>query len=297
MNRNRMLILAFFALALSALVSYFAYRMLQSRLNPTAEESVQIVVAAEKLNLGTRLTEQVLRVTEWPKSTPLEGSFSNPADIVGRGVIVPMGPNEPVLESKLASKEAGAGLTSAIPEGMRAVAVKVNDVIGVAGFVVPGTRVDVIIIGNPGQGATEVSKIFLENVQILAAGQNVEQDVNGKPQNVQVVTMLVTPEDAQKLALAQTDGRIQLALRNPIDLAEVNPAAVQKPALYGGRSSNASPPPAEAPRPRPTVVRYVPRRPAPAPAPAVVTPPRPQVYQIEMIHRDKRETTSFEKRP
>jgi pilus assembly protein CpaB len=175
---------------------------------------------------------------------------------------------------------------------MRAVAVKVNDVIGVAGFVVPGTRVDVLIIGTPNESGGEVSKIFLENVQVLAAGQNVEQDVNGKPQNVQVVTMLVTPEDAQKLALAG-GSRIQLALRNPIDTAYMDPPASSKGALYG-RSSDATVEPEEKPRPRASVARYIPRR--VAPKPEVVAPPPPvrRVWEVEVIRGDKREKTTFE---
>lgn len=290
MNRTRMIVFALFALALSGAVTYYAYRMLSTRLSPPTEETVPIVVAAEKLSLGMRLTPQHLRVASWPKANLPEGRFSDPAEIEGRGVIVPMSPNEPVLDSKLASKEAGAGLASAIPEGMRAMAVRVNDIIGVAGFVVPGSKVDVIIIGSPGPGSRTTSKIFLENVQVLAAGQNVERDVNGKPQASQVVTMLVTPEDAQKLALAG-DARIQLALRNPIDLAQENPPGVQTANLYG-RSS--APEDSEATKPR--LVRVTPRpkpRPVVASIPANVEPVVRRVT-VEMIKGDKRETSTFE---
>ena len=292
MNRSRMMIFAFFALALSGLVAYYAYRVLSNRLGPPVDETVQIVVAAEKLSLGNRLTEQQLRVANWPKANLPEGHFADPKDIIGRGVIVAMSPNEPVLDSKIASKEAGAGLGSTIPEGMRAVAVRVNDVIGVAGFVVPGTHVDVMVIGSPGPNGQVTSKIFLENVQVLAAGQNVERDVNGKPQNSQVVTMLVTPEDAQKLALAG-DSRIQLALRNPIDMAQENPKGVQIAMLYG--TSNAASPAPE-PRPRPMVARYIPRKPKPQPeiaAPVKIEPALRRVT-VEVIRGDKREVSTFE---
>jgi pilus assembly protein CpaB len=292
MNRTRMVVFAFFALALSGAVTYYAYRMLSNRLSPPTEETVQIVVAAEKLSLGTRLTEQHLRIANWPKANLPEGRFSDPKEIVGRGVIVPMSANEPVLDSKLASKEAGAGLASAIPEGMRAMSVRVNDIIGVAGFVTPGTHVDVIIIGTPGPNSTQTSKIFLENVQILAAGQNVERDVNGKPQTSQVVTMLLSPEDAQKLALAG-DGRIQLALRNPIDVAQENTPGVQIAALYGKSSA------AEAPQaPRPRLVRYAPPRPKPIASIPVSVEPAVRRVTVEVIRGDKRETSTFElKRP
>jgi pilus assembly protein CpaB len=266
--------------------------MLSNRLAPPTEETVAVVVAAEKLSLGNRLTEQQLRVAAWPKANTPEGHFANPADIVGRGVIVPMSPNEPILESKLAAKEAGAGLAAAIPEGMRAVPVRVNDVIGVAGFVVPGSHVDVIIVGTPGPGTPTTSKIFLENVTVLAAGQNVERDANGRPQQSQVVTVLVTPEDAQKLALAG-DSRIQLVLRNPIDLVVENPKGVQTPSLYG-TSSVGTPP--EAPRPRARVVRYVaPRK--PEITPVVNTEPTIRSVTVEVFRGDKRESSTFQMKP
>jgi pilus assembly protein CpaB len=289
-----MLVFAFFALALSGLVAYYAYRMLSNRLAPPTEETVAIVVAAQKLNLGDRLTEQNLRVAAWPVANLPEGRFSDPKEVVGRGVVQPMSANEPILDSKLAAKEAGAGLVSAIPEGMRAVAVRVNDIIGVAGFVVPGTHVDVMIIGSPGTSGQTTSKIFLENVQVLAAGQNVERDQNGKPQTSQVVTMLVTPEDAQKLALAG-DARIQLALRNPIDMAVENPKGVQTAALYG-TSSVATPPEAPRLKPRPTVVKYVPK-PKPDVAPPVNVEPTVRSVTVEVIKGDKRETSTFQMKP
>jgi pilus assembly protein CpaB len=293
MNRNRMLIIAFVALALSGLVAWAGYRVLQKRLNPP-EATVQIVVAGDKLALGTRLTEELMRTADWPAANPLTGSFSDPKDLVGRGVIVPMGPNEPILESKLAPREAGAGLTSAIPEGMRAQSVNVNAVIGVAGFVGPGSRVDVIITGNAPNERGMASKVFLENVQVLAAGQNVAQDQEGKPQNVQVVTLLVTPEQSEKLALASSQGRIQLSLRNPMDSEVTNPAMALVPHLYGESSA---PPATE--QSRPVVVRSAPRRtPRPQPVKPAAGPesePKVTKYEVEMIKGDKRETKVFEK--
>ena len=286
MNRTRMLIVAFFALLLSALVSVMAYRQVRDRLNQGDDRS-QIVVAAERLPLGTRLSEQHLRLAPWSANVALEGSFSEPQELIGRGVIVPMIPNEPVLQSKLAPTEAGAGLTSAIPEGMRAVAVKVNDVIGVAGFVLPGTRVDVILTGEDNK--IEVSKIILENIQVLAADQNLEQDASGKPREVQVITLLVTPEESQKVALASVEGRIQLALRNPLDFANTYPNAVRKTGLYG-RSP-------EAPAPKP-VVRKAVRKKSPKPKKTEAKPeaPQTQTWAVELIQGTNRETHSFEVR-
>src|SRR5262245_26993766 len=186
MNRSRMFVLAAVAFIIAVGVTAFTYRVLSNRLQPTSDMT-EIVVAAQGVSLGSRLTEADLRMAPWPRAVPLQGSFAKVSDVVGRGVVTPMIANEPVLESKLAATGSGAGITAAIPEGMRAVGVKVNDVIGVAGFVLPGTRVDVVLSGSPNKnGELEMSKVILENVQVLAAGQNVTSDVNGKPQNVQV---------------------------------------------------------------------------------------------------------------
>lgn len=288
MNRNRMLVITLVALLASGFVTFFAYRTLASRLAPKGEELRQIVVAGEALPLGTRLTENSLTMVAWPKAASLEGSFVDPEEVLGRGVIVPMLHNEPVLESKLAPVEAGAGITVAIPEGMRAMAVKVNDVIGVAGFVLPGTRVDVIVTGSPDQGKrNDTSKVILEYVEVLAAGQNVEQNINGTPQTVQVITLLVTPEDSQKLALASVDGRIQLALRHPLDLETIDPAPVKKATLYSQQVSPPSPPVRRVARPRSRA-----RKPAVVP----VTPPAPRSLEVELIQGDDRETILFQVR-
>ena len=291
MNRTRMLALSVFALGLSAIVTVTVYRLLRDRLS-MRDEYTQIVVSAEKLSIGTRLTPERLRAVSWPKAVPLEGSFKSVEEAAGRGVIVPMLPNEPVLESKLAPKEAGAGLSTVIPEGMRAVAVKVNDVVGVAGFVLPGTHVDVILSGSTDDnGRMYTSKVILENVQVLAAGQNLEQNADGKPQSVQVITLLVTPEDSQKLALGSVDGRIQLALRNPLDFEHAQPKPVHKTALYQGSSAPALP--AVAVRTtKPKVEK--PALPAPVEPPPPPPPPSPQTVYVDLIQGTSQKTLTFE---
>jgi pilus assembly protein CpaB len=282
-----MLFLSGVALVLSVFITVAVYRLLRHRLSG-ADEFVSVVVAAEKLPLGSRITEAQLRTVTWPKSAFLEGSFKTMNEIVGRGVITPIYPNEPILEAKLAPKEAGAGLTTVIPEGMRAVGVKVNDVIGVAGFVVPGTHVDVIVSGSTDDtNKAETSKVVLENIQVLAAGQNVEQTADGKPQNVQVVTLLVTPEDSEKLALASVDGKIHLSLRNPLDMKVEQPSAIDKVTLYRGS------------RPAPvTVIKKVAAKVEPAPvvvAPAPPPPPAPpQKIAVELIQGTNEKTLTFE---
>jgi pilus assembly protein CpaB len=265
-------------------VTAFTYQALSKRLQPS-EDSSQIVVAALPVSVGAKLTEADLRVATWPKAVPIAGSFQKISDVVGRGVLVPMVPNEPVLDSKLAGSGEGAGLTATIPDGMRAVSVKVNDVIGVAGFVLPGSRVDVILSGSPNaEGKVEMSKVILENIQVLASGQNVATDDAGKPLNVQVVTLLVTPDQSQTIALAVIDGRIQLALRNPLDLEEVKPVAVRREALFvGGKTSPLAPPPAPSPAPKPRVATKA-AAPAPVVTPApVVEPPKPTPPPVPVV--------------
>ncbi len=237
--RNRMIILAVVALVLSIGVTFLAYRVLQRRLQPV-EATSSVVGAARKLELGARIGKEDVKLMQWPKSSPIEGGFTDPNLVIGRATMTPLQVNEPILESKLASKEGGAGLTAIIPEGMRALTIQVNSIIGVAGFVSPGSRVDLILIAVPpkdvkGAKADEqASKIILENLEVLAAGQNVQRDVDGKPQTVQDVTLLLTPEQTEKVALATGDGRIQLALRNPVDKEAAEPPLVVKTALYAG---------------------------------------------------------------
>lgn len=272
-----MLVLAAFSLTLSAVIALLAYRFLQNRVS---SEMARVVVATQKLPLGTRLAPEHLEAVSWPRASLLEGSYSDPKELVGRGVVVPLSPREPVLESKLAPKEAGAGLTSAIPEGMRAVAVKVDPVTGVGGFVLPGTHVDVIVTGSPEEkGGKDTSKVILENVRVVTAGSSL-QDEDGKPRDVPVVTLLVSPAEAQKLALASADGKIQLALRNPLDQRQENPEAVKKAALYRGPSALVEAAAAEASRPR--VARA-----------AAPSPPR-SVFVVEVIQGQKRDRLTFE---
>jgi pilus assembly protein CpaB len=178
-----------------------------------------VVVAAADLQLGAALTKEDLRVLSFPSGQAPAGAFARPDEIVGRGLIVSVVKNEPILPAKLASKEAGAGLPPVIPDGMRAVSVRVNEVIGVAGYVLPGTRVDVVATASPtNQPSDTTSKVVLANVLVLTAGTRMEHDQkDGKPVQVTVVTMAVTPEQSERLALASTEGKIVLALRNPLD--------------------------------------------------------------------------------
>ena len=274
MSRNRLIIGIAGALLIAVLVSAFVYR--QYKLAAVKPAPAQyIVVANMPLQLGTRVDATNLKLIPWPEGQPVAGMFTKIADCEGRALITPVVANEAILDSKLAPKQAGAGLPATIPEGMRAVSVAVNDVVGVAGFVMPGTMVDVLVTGElpqsrGGNTTNNITRTILENVRVLAAGQKIEQDQNGKPLTVPVVTLLVSPEDADKLTMASTEGKIQLALRNTIDTKLTNPAPVLQAVLFAG----AAPP---APR------RIVKGRPVPPPPP----------YSIEVISGDKRQTKTF----
>lgn len=193
-----------------------------------APGTTPVVVAAQQLQLGSVVGPADVKVVDWPASNVPSGYATSVEQVVGRGVIQPVSINEPMLAGKLAAKEEGGGLSIVIPEGMRGVSVKVDEVIGVAGFVLPGTRVDVMVTINPENEAEEATtRVILQNVQVLTAGQMIQRTPEGEPQTVTVITLLVTPEQAEELTLAATEGRIHLALRNTLDMAEVETDGVK----------------------------------------------------------------------
>jgi len=278
MRRGRLLIGLAVALILGLILANVVYRaMMRQGPEQRAMQTTQIVVAAQQLPLGSRLQTQDLKLINWPSDAPLQGACTRIQDCVDRALITPVLPGEPILEGKLAPRDAGAGLPAIIPEGMRAVSVAVNDVVAVAGFAQPGTSVDVMVTGQSEGGAVpqQVTRTILEDVRVLAAGQKTEQDRQGQAQTVTVITLLVTPEDADKLAMANTMGRIQLALRNAIDANKSAPPPLYQATLFG---SSAPEPPA-----RPVTARAA--RPA-------ATPPPPG-YAVEVIRANKKETSEF----
>src|SRR5919109_1237327 len=235
--RNRIFSVLAIAVLAGGGLAYGTYNMMNNQPVKTVTTPTQpVVVAAADISLGTELKKEDLTVANFPAGQAPEGAFARVADVVGRGVISPLVKNEPVISAKLASKEAGVGLPPVIPEGMRAVSVRVNEVIGVAGYVLPGTRVDVVATASPtNQPGDTTSKVVLANVQVLTSGTRMEQDQkDGKPMQVTVVTMLVTPEQAERLALASTEGKIQLALRNPLDQGAPATPGIKTAALVGG---------------------------------------------------------------
>jgi pilus assembly protein CpaB len=237
MARMRMTLVLLLALAAGGGLAYGTYNYMQSmQVRTESLPTLPVVVAASDLELGAELRPDDLRVVQWPQNAMPMGAFSSPEEIVGRGLVMPVIQNEPILPMKLAGKDAGSGLPVVIPEGKRAVSVRVNEVIGVAGYVLPGTKVDVLATASPTDKREDMTtKLVLSNVQVLAAGTKIEQDgEQGKPMSVNVVTLLVTPEESEKLTLGATEGKIQLALRNPLDKEMPETPGIQPASLLGG---------------------------------------------------------------
>jgi len=275
-----------FFVALGA--SLVLYRVLVNRPQSTkaAPVAARIVLAAHDLEVGSVLREDDVKLADWPGSVPL-GATTRVQDLVGRGVTTTMYAKEPVIASRLAPKGAGGGLAAMIPPGMRAVAVRVNEVVGVAGFVVPGMRVDVLISGNTPGGSGNLgmlTRTLLQNIEVLSAGQDFKKDAEGKPIMVQVVNLLVTPEQAEQLSLAASQTSIQLVLRNPLDRQVTKtPGTALRHLFAGGKLT--MPDEEAAARPRPVRV---------APPPAPPPPKKEAPFVMEIISGAKKNQVNFD---
>jgi pilus assembly protein CpaB len=273
MTRVRVFIVFVLAITAGGVFAYGTYNYVQKIPAKTvAMPTKPVVVAASDLDIGTEIQRDDVRVVDWPQGAVPANVISDPQEVIGRGIVMPMIQNEPFLPLKLSSKDGGGGLPPAIPPGLRAVSVKVNEVIGVAGYVLPGTRVDVVTTLSPTQQPSDtMSKVILTNVQVLAAGTKIERDTErGKPMAVTVVTLLVDPAEAEKLTLAANEGKIQLALRNPLDKATPVTRGIKPAVLLGATAST----------PRPVTVSAVAKQAPP--------PPPPSDPTVEIIRGDKR---------
>ncbi len=271
MNSRRILLALLIALLLSGAVTFIVSRKLMAR-GKVPSNLQHYVAAARILDAGQVLQPDDLVLIDWPASTPLPHAFTKIGDLVGRAVIYPVGASEPILESYLAAPGSGIGLTTKIPEGMRATSVKSDEVVGVAGFLFPGSHVDVLVTFRSDRLPTPETQIVLQDVEVLTVGQKLQPDPQGKPESVNVVTLLLTPEDAQKLVLASAQGNIQFVLRNGADHTKVAAVPVQMAQLSGA---------------------------APTPTPVAAVTPRPHLpikepYVVETILGDKHSTKSFE---
>jgi pilus assembly protein CpaB len=281
MNRNRLLMIAGLAIALGLLASYSVYNKLRTGFGASNEPSLNVVVAADDLQVGAKLANNDVRLLRFAQSTVPPGAYGSIDKVLNRGVILPISKGEFILPGKLAAANAGAGLASMIPPGMRAVSVRVNDVVSVAGFVQPGSRVDVLSTSSSGTSGQRQTTTVLENVAVIAVGKSLNRNAGAETQTnppvASVITLLVSPDDAQRLALASQEGRIQLALRNPLDTRQETAATTKASSLFPG----SAPPAAEA---KPKVRKVVVKTPAPA----------PQFYSVETIRGNKKSETKFE---
>ena len=290
MNK-RFLGVLFFAFVVASVASLMLYRLLnRPQTTKAAPITTQIVLASHDLEVGSVIKETDVQLADWPGQPPA-GASTKPQDFLGRGVLTTIYAKEPVIDSRLAKPGAGGGLASMIPPGMRAVAVRVNEVVGVAGFVTPGMRVDVLISGNrPGGDGNlgTLTRTLLQNLEVLSAGQDFKKDQEGKPVTVQVVNLLVTPEQAEQLSLATSQTNVQLVLRNPLDRETTKTPGTALALLFTGdklrlNNENAGPP-----RPRAVAAPRVP------PPPAAEAPKKEPPFVMEILSGNKKTEQKFE---
>ncbi len=274
MNRTRLLMIGGLALALGAFVSLLVYRNLQDKGPSSNEPGADVIVALGDIQVGARVEDHDVRIARFPASGLPPGAYSKKSQVLGRGVIIPISKGEFILPSKLAPENAGSGLPSLIPPGMRAVSVRVNEVVSVAGFVGPGTRVDVLLTGTPNGSSENQTTTVLQNVAVIASGHTLERNASGEAQNTPVITLLASPEDAERLTLASSEGKIQLSLRNPLDTHQDSVDAANAKGLYKGGTVPAAPPKA--------TVHAVKQKKTEKP------PPPPSVLSVEVYKGDKK---------
>ena len=304
--RNKRLIIAVAAAVVFGLIAAVSVSRYLANAQAYTKNLNNVVIAKVEIPVGSRIIAEQLTVAQFPRSVAPDGTFPKiDANLIGRVAVTRIGAREPITESRLAPIGSAAGLSSVIPEGYRAMNVRVDDVVGISGFIMPNTLVDIVVTIDPPDGDNRrerVSKIVLQNIKVLANGQNLDKPKNEKEaERVRTVTLQVTPEQAEKLALASSEGRLQLVMRNSIDQGdEVTPGANKRTLLSGeralplpepgvnGSSQPATPRVASAakrPRPRPAAAETAVKVSPPAPAPE-----RPS---IEVIKGAKKENVDF----
>lgn len=272
---RRLMLALIVALVISGLFTFWLSRRFVHAARTPVQPPNQYVASARALDPGEVIRKEDLTMIDWPRSHPLEGSFMKADDVVGRAVLYPLSPGQPILDRQLAAAGSGAGLTGRIPTGMRAMALKTDDVVGVAGFLLPGTHVDVLVTySDPNQPNGEpITATVLQDVEVLAAGHQVQPDPTGKPVTVDVVTLLLSPEQAEKAALAGEKGEIRFVLRNGGDRQSASATPVDLDHL------------AALPDVRPAGRHFA--------APRAVAPKQEQPWVVETMMGNKRTTVSF----
>jgi pilus assembly protein CpaB len=298
--RNKRLIIAVLAAVAFGLVAAVSVSRYLASAQEYTKNLSNVVVAKVDIPIGEKIIPEQLTVAQFPRNVAPEGTYAKvDENLVGRVAIVKISAREPITDSRLAPIGAAAGLTSLIPEGYRAMNVRVDDVVGVSGFIMPGSLVDIVVVIDPpdnNQQRERISKIVLQNIKVLANGQNLDKPKNEKEaERVKTVTLQVTPEQAEKLALASSEGRLQLVMRNSIDQGdEVTPGASKRSLLLGDRALPVAEP---GPAKRETTPRAAaPRRPRPpVEAARTVAPPPPAAERpsVEVIEGAKKRNVDF----
>jgi pilus assembly protein CpaB len=300
--RNKRLIIAVLAAVAFGLIAAVSVSRYLASAQAYTRNLNNVVVANVEIPVGTRLIKEHLTVAQFPRNVAPEGVFPAVDDkLIGRVVVTRISPREPVTESRLAPIGAAGGLSSVIPDGFRAMTVKVDDVVGVSGFIMPGTLVDIVVVTSPPKTSGQqemVSKIVLQNIKVLASGQNIDKPKNDRDveRSVKAVTLQVTPEQAEKLALASSEGKLQLVMRNSVDQGdELTPGANKSSLLSGERALPVPEPGLGSKEAKPSTVRRVrPRTPRVVNTSMSVTPaPAPQRPSIEVIEGAKKRSVDF----
>ena len=276
MNRRTSIIVTC-ALVLSVCVSYLVYRAVGNQTGAgKTQPAPQVTVAARDLEPGSLIRDVDLKTAVWYGSLP-KGAVLKRSELVNRAIASAIYEGEVVSESRLAPRGSVGGLAATIPQGLRACAVRVNDVAAVAGFAVPGMRVDVLITGHaPGSNVLDGPRVrtLLQNIQVLSAGMRFQKDQEGKPEQAQVVNLLVTPEQAEILSLASNENHIQLVLRNPSDDRMETPPGTFMSNLFGKEHAPESKSSSQ--------TRRVPTVQTPPPVPVAAEPVAPAPYVIQV---------------
>jgi len=298
MRNKRFFIVLTGALLFGVLAAFSVSRYLSSA-QAFSKDLKRVVVARVAIPVGTKLVAEQLMVVQFSNESAPDGAFEAPEKLVGRVAVTNLAVRDPVIESRLAPEGTAGGLSAIIPEGYRAMTVKVDDVVGINGFIMPGTLVDVVVVITPteptaGQ-AGPISKIVLQNIKVLANGQNIDKPENQRDANsVKAVTLLVTPEQAEKLALATSEGKLQLVMRNSIDQGDEQTKGIDKRTLLNGDRAVPAPDPgslkSEQPKTEPKVRRVRPQAEA---KPAASPSPQAPRASVEMIEGAKKRSVDF----
>jgi pilus assembly protein CpaB len=301
MRNKRFFVVLAGALVFGLLAAVTVSRYLSSAQAYSRDQN-QVVVAKVAIPVGTKIIAEQLMAVQFSKESTPDGVFQSVDKLVGRVAVMNIAPREPVTESRLAPVGTAGGLSAVIPEGYRAMTVKVDDVVGISGFIMPGTLVDVVVVITPNDTSSQdpISKIVLQSIKVLANGQNIDKpESEREPNSVKAVTLLVTPEQAEKLALAASEGKLQLVMRNSIDEGDEQTSGVNKRGLLNGDHAAPQPEPGSLKSEQPTkpqpvpVTRRVRVEPEPKPAPVMVQTPEKPRASVEMIEGAKKRSVDF----